>query len=321
MNVLVTGCAGFIGYKVSEILLDAGHAVIGVDNLNDAYDVRLKEWRLSQIKGTPGFNFHQVDIVDRQQVGKIFHENPLDAVVNLAARAGVRQSVKDPWCCYETNVFGTLNLLELCRETSVKKFVLASTSSVYGDSKLPYREDAPTDRPLSPYAASKKAAEVACYAYHRLHSLDVSVLRYFTVYGPAGRPDMSIFRFIRRIADGDAITLYGDGSQKRDFTYVDDVARGTKAALKPLGFEVINLGSDRSLQLREVIHLIEEALGQRARIETMARHPADVPATWAEIAKARHILDWQPLVSFQEGLQQAVEWYGQNRHWARLLTE
>jgi nucleoside-diphosphate-sugar epimerase len=321
MNVLVTGCAGFIGCKVSEILLDAGHTVVGVDNLNDAYDVRLKKWRLSQIKGNPGFTFHQVDIVDRQQVAKIFRESPLEAVVNLAARAGVRQSVEDPWCCYETNVFGNLNLLERCRETGVKKFVLASTSSVYGERKGPFREDSLTDCPLSPYAASKKAAEVACYTYHRLHSLDVSVLRYFTVYGPAGRPDMSIFRFIRRIADGDAITLYGDGSQERDFTYVDDIARGTKAALKPLGFEAINLGSNRPLNLREVIRLIEENLGKKARVEPMARHPADVPATWAEVTKARRLLDWQPLVPFQEGLRQAVEWYRRNRDWARQLAE
>jgi len=240
--ILLSGCAGFIGWKVTEFLLADGHRVVGVDNLNDAYDVRLKQWRLAQLEGKAGFEFHHLDICDRAALRALFDSkseipNPkFDAIVNLAARAGVRQSVEDPWIYFETNVTGTLNLLDLCREFGMNKFVLASTSSLYGNSKFEirnskFREDMPTDRPLSPYAASKKAAEALCHTYHYLCGMDVTVLRYFTVYGPAGRPDMSIFRFVQWISEGRPVIVYGDGKQSRDFTYVDDIARGTVAAL------------------------------------------------------------------------------------------
>ena len=236
-TVLVTGCAGFIGARVTELLLNQGHTVVGVDNLNDAYDVRLKHWRLARLEGRPGFTFHRLDITDRMALHTLFEalavSGLLSAVVNLAARAGVRQSVENPWVYYETNVTGTLNLLELCREYGGKKFVLASTSSLYGaNNPRPFCEDADTDEPLSPYAASKKAAETLCYTYYYLYGLDVTVLRYFTVYGPAGRPDMSLFRFVQWISEGRPVIVYGDGTQERDFTYVDDIARGTLAALK-----------------------------------------------------------------------------------------
>jgi nucleoside-diphosphate-sugar epimerase len=250
---LVTGAAGFIGARVCELLLDAGHEIVGVDNLNSAYDPRLKHWRLRRLQSIADFRFSQISITDSASVESLFAREaaadqnggpPFAAVLNLAARAGVRTSVADPWVYLKTNATGTLNLLELCRVHGVKKFVLASTSSLYGgDNPVPFSEDADTSRPLSPYAASKKAAEAMAFAYHHLHGLDVSVLRYFTVYGPAGRPDMSVFRFMRQIAEGDPITVFGDGSQQRDFTYVDDIARGTLAALAPLGFEVINLGA------------------------------------------------------------------------------
>jgi len=325
LRVLVTGCAGFIGWKVCEYLLSAGYEVVGVDNLNDAYDVRLKRWRLAQLEGKPRFIFYHMDICNRDMLRGLFispiRNSQFDAVINLAARAGVRQSVENPWVYIQTNVIGTLNLLELCREFEVKKFVLASTSSLYGaNNPLPFREDANTDGPLSPYAASKKAAEALCYTYHHLYGLDITVLRYFTVYGPAGRPDMSVFRFIRWIAEGEPLYLYGDGSQSRDFTYVDDIAEGTLRALKPLGYEIINLGSDHPFSLRELIARIEALLGRKARIMQRERHPADVPATWADISKARMLLDWMPRTSLDEGLRQTVEWYLQNRNWAKEVA-
>jgi len=323
MNILVTGCAGFIGWKVSELLLREGHAVVGIDNLNDAYDVRLKKWRLNQLRENQRFTFYLLDIVNRAKLFRMFKnfstKKPFDAVINLAARAGVRQSVENPWTYYETNVIGTLNLLELCREFGLKKFILASTSSLYGTTALPFRENQHTDTPLSPYAASKKAAEALCYTYHYLYGLDISVLRYFTVYGPAGRPDMSIFRFIKWIAEGETVIIYGDGFQERDFTYIDDIARGTLAALKPLGYEIINLGNNHPVKLSDVIFIIEDLLGKRANIKYEARHLADMPATWADITKAQRLLGWQPQVSLKEGLQRAVEWYIENRQWVRKI--
>ena len=208
-HYLVTGSAGFIGAKVTELLLADGHRVTGVDNLNNAYDVRLKEWRGNSLKGQEGYEFHNLDICDPQGLKQVFSTG-LDGVINLAARSGVRQSVTDPWVYFETNLTGTLNLLELCRIFEVPKLVLASTSSLYGATNpQPFKEDADTSTPLSPYAASKKAAEAFCYTYHYLHGLDITVVRYFTVYGPAGRPDMSVFRFIRWIAEGEKVQLNG----------------------------------------------------------------------------------------------------------------
>lgn len=325
-NYLVTGSAGFIGAKVTELLLNSGHQVTGVDNLNNAYDVRLKQWRLSQLQERPEFTFYQQDIGDREGMRELFRHRggpdasgrPYDAVINLAARAGVRQSVENPWVYIDTNLTGTLNLLELCREFAVGKFVLASTSSLYGaNNPQPFREDANTDGPLSPYAASKKAAEALCYTYHYLYGIDVTVPRYFTVYGPAGRPDMSLFRFVQWIAEGQPVIVYGDGRQSRDFTYVDDIAWGTVAALKPLGYEVINLGSDSPVVLMDAIHLVEELLGRRAKIEYQSRHAADVPATWADIGKAGRLLEWRPRVSIEQGIGNLVAWYQENRSWAR----
>ncbi len=327
---LVTGCVGFIGWKVCEFLLADSHTIVGLDNLNDAYDPRLKHWRLAQLQGKPGFTFHQLDITNRQPLGELWRiqgnsgepggTQPFDAVVNLAARAGVRQSVENPWVYFETNVTGTLNLLELCREFGVRKFVQASTSSLYGaDNPRPFREDANTDGPLSPYAASKKAAEALCYTYHYLYGIDVTVLRYFTVYGPAGRPDMSLFRFVQWMSEGRPVIVYGDGQQSRDFTYVDDIAQGTVAALRPLGYEVINLGSDEPIVLMEAIQLVEELVGKKASIEYKPRHPADVLATWANVNKAERLLDWRPQTQFRAGVARLVAWYQENREWAREI--
>jgi nucleoside-diphosphate-sugar epimerase len=318
MNLLVTGAAGFIGSRVAELAIADGHRVVGVDNLSNAYDVRLKRWRLAQLLAKTGFRFRYLDITDRAAMTTVLTESaPFDVVVHLAARAGVRQSVDDPWGYVDVNATGTLNLLEACRRHDVTKFILSSTSSLYGRyNPLPYSEDANTDRPLSPYAASKKAAEAMAHTYHHLHGLDVTVLRYFTVYGPAGRPDMSAFRFVQWIDKGRPVTVFGDGRQSRDFTYVDDIARGTLAALRPLGYEVINLGSDSPVVLADVIAHIEAALGKRANLEYRPSHPADVPATWANIDRARVLLDWKPTTRWQDGLDQLVDWYRRERHWA-----
>lgn len=323
---LVTGVAGFIGSKVAELLLVDGYSVIGIDNLNNAYDVRLKEWRLAQIVEHPNFAFHHLDICDQPALTDLFTQHaarhtPFAAIINLAARAGVRQSVENPWVYFETNTSGTLNLLELARQYGVPKFVLASTSSLYGQhNPMPFREDADTNRPLSPYAASKKAAETLCYTYHYLYGIDVTVFRYFTVYGPAGRPDMSLFRFVQWISEGRPVLVYGDGQQSRDFTYVDDIARGTIAGLKSLGYEIINLGSDQPVTLTNALRTIERLVSRPARINFLPIHPADVPATWADISKAERLLNWRPQVTVDEGIAELVEWYRSNQTWARAIS-
>jgi UDP-glucuronate 4-epimerase len=318
-NYLVTGAAGFIGANVVEQLTADGHTVVGVDNMNDAYDVRLKEWRLKRLKQLDGFTFEQSDICDRKAMARVFDkaDDLFDGVLNLAARAGVRPSVDNPWIYIEANTTGTLNLLDLCVEHDVPKFVLSSTSSLYGgDNPMPYTETAITDRPLSPYASSKKAAEVMSYTYHYLHGLDVTVLRYFTVYGPAGRPDMSLFRFVQWISEGRTVQVFGDGKQQRDFTFVEDVARGTIAGLKPVGYEIVNLGSDSPHLLIETIRMIEKLTGREAKLEYSEAHKADVRATWANIDKARSMLGWEPYTDLEAGVKRLVDWYNENRSWA-----
>jgi len=318
VRIFLTGCAGFISSKTAEFLLEQGNEVIGVDNLNDAYDPKLKHWRLEQLQRYPNLKFISLDISEWEPTKATFEAHlPYDAVINLAARAGVRQSVENPWVYISTNTTGALNLLELCRQHGVQKYVLASTSSLYGNNERPFREDQPTDHPLSPYASSKKGAETMCYTYHHLYGLDITVLRYFTVYGPAGRPDMSIFRFIRWIAEEEPLQLFGDGLQERDFSYVDDIAQGTIAGLKPLGYEIINLGGDRPVSLLWIIEKLEELIGKKARWTSQPMHPADVKATWADITKARTLLGWEPQISLEEGLQRSVQWYFNNRHWAK----
>ena len=319
---LVTGAAGFIASQVSKQLLDQGDHVVGVDNLNDYYDVRLKNWRLEQLKAHPhaeNFSFACLDIEDHTKLVDLFKaEGPFDAVLNLAARAGVRYSMENPHVYLSTNAEGTLNLLECMRAQSYNKLVLASTSSLYAGQKMPFTEDLAVNEPLSPYAASKKAGELMAYSYHKLYQMDVSVVRYFTVFGPAGRPDMSPYRFIKWIAEEETIQMFGDGSQSRDFTYVDDIARGTIAAIQDVGYEIINLGGGRNpVSLNTIISKFEELLGKKARIDHKPFHVADLMETWADISKAKNLLGWEPQVSLEEGLEKSVQWYMENQHWLK----
>ncbi|HYK03001.1 MAG TPA: NAD-dependent epimerase/dehydratase family protein [Thermoanaerobaculia bacterium] len=320
---ILTGAAGFIASRVAALLLAEGHRVYGVDNMSDAYDVRLKEWRLGNLRREPNFTFVQRDISDRAAVDAFFGElgdAKIDAVINLAARAGVRQSVENPWVYYDANTTGTLNLLEHCRTRGIPKFVLASTSSLYGaENEMPFSETADTNRPLSPYAASKKAAETLAYTYHYLYGTDVTVLRFFTVYGPAGRPDMSLFRFVQFVSEGKPVPIYGDGQQSRDFTYVDDIARGVVAALRPVKYEIINLGSDAPVVLRDALSAVEEFVGRTAVVHHLPMHKSDVRATWANISKAEQLLGWRPQVDLREGVRRLVEWYVENRSWASTI--
>jgi UDP-glucuronate 4-epimerase len=319
---LVTGAAGFIASQVSKRLLDQGDRVVGVDNLNDYYDVRLKEWRLDQLKAYPNaenFLFAGLDIEDQTKLGDLFKaEGPFDAILNLAARAGVRYSMENPHVYLSTNSQGTLNLLECMRAKGCKKLVLASTSSLYAGQKMPFTEDLAVNEPLSPYAASKKAGELMSYSYHKLYQMDVSVVRYFTVFGPAGRPDMSPYRFIKWITEGETIQMYGDGSQSRDFTYVDDIAQGTIEAIQDVGYEIINLGNGRKpTSLNIIISKLEKLIGRKAKIDYKPFHVADLMETWADISKAKRLLDWEPQVSLDEGLEKSVQWYMDNRHWLK----
>lgn len=320
---LVSGAAGFIASRVTSMLLDAGHSVVGVDNLNDAYDVRMKQYRLAQLQPREGFTFEHMDIADRDAVSALSARGPFDAVFNLAARAGVRQSVANPWVYVDTNLTGTLNLLELARQSGTGKFILASTSSIYGaNAPLPTPETADSSRPLQPYAASKKAAEVMCHSYHHLYGLDVTVFRYFTVYGPAGRPDMIMFRLAQWIAEGRTVRLNGDGNQSRGFTYLDDIARGTLLGLKPVGYEIFNLGGHQVISINQLIEMVEELIGRTANISYHEFHSADMLANCADISKARSVLGWEPKVTLEEGVPCLVDWYMENRAFAsQIVTE
>jgi UDP-glucuronate 4-epimerase len=319
-KVLVTGAAGFIASKTAELLLAEGVEVVGVDNLNDYYDPRLKEHRLAGLKPLAGFTFHKLDIEDKAALAALFRAHRFDAVFNLAARAGVRYSMEHPQVYMTTNAMGTLNLMDLMRDHGVVKLVLASTSSLYAGQPMPFLESLPVNTPISPYAASKKAAEVMAYTYHFLYGLDVSVVRYFTVYGPAGRPDMSIYRFIQWIDEGTPLELFGDGQQARDFTFVDDIARGTIAAAKPLGYEVVNLGGGNNpVTLNTVIGYIEGFLGKKATFAHRAFHKADIKETWADISKAEKLLGWKPGMPLEEGVKRCCEWHLENkRHGFKL---
>ena len=316
---LVTGCAGFIASRVTQHLLNDGHSVVGIDNLNDYYDVSLKNHRINQLE-SPNFHFSILDLEDAALVNALFEKHQFDAVINLAARAGVRYSMINPSVYMTTNAMGSLNLLEAMRNNGVLKYVLASTSSLYAGQEMPFVETLSVNTPLSSYAASKKAAEVLAYSHHHLYDLDISICRYFTVYGPAGRPDMSYFRFIQWIDQGRPLEIFGDGTQSRDFTYVDDIASGTIAALKPTGYEIFNLGGGKQpTTLLLMIEKLENLLGKKAKLEFKPFHIADVKSTYADISKAKSLLGWEPTISLDEGLEQCVKWYRDNQPWASSI--
>jgi UDP-glucuronate 4-epimerase len=317
---LVTGSAGFIGSRVAMSLLEQGHQVVGIDNLNDYYDVSLKRHRNSWLE-REAYEFVHADLEDMAALTELFDRHAFDAVVNLAARAGVRYSMINPHVYMTTNAMGSLNLLEQMRRRHISKYVLASTSSLYAGQEMPFKETLSVNTPISPYAASKKSAEMMAHAYHHLYDMDVSICRYFTVYGPAGRPDMCVFRFIKWIDEGTPIELFGDGQQSRDFTYVDDIAAGTIAAIRPVGFEVINLGGGGvPVSLNTLIEKLEALLGKKSQINTKEFHKADIKTTSADISKAGKLLDWVPRVGLDEGLKACVDWHNDNKPWSQQIV-
>lgn len=320
-HYLVTGAAGFIGARTSELLIQDGHTVVGVDNLNEAYDLRMKEYRLRRLQGMGGFTFKKLDISDKS-ILEYFKDEKFDGVINLAAWAGVRASVQNPWIYVETNMTGTLNMLELCRRTGTKKFIVASTSSIYGeDPPYPTPESASSSEPLQPYAASKKGAEAMAHAYHHLYGIDVTVVRFFTVYGPAGRPDLALFRFVQWISEGRPVRVNGDGEQSRGFTYIDDIARGVILALKPVGYEIVNLGGHEVITINNLIKLVEDVVGKKAEVVYGPPNLADMRSNWADVSKAGELLGWEPQYDMRSGIEKLVEWYNAEREWAKdVLT-
>jgi len=325
-NYIITGAAGFIGARTAEMLIEQGHSVTGIDNMNDAYDVRMKEYRLKKLQALPGFRFLKLDISDREAMlgakSPVLGQ-PYDGIINLAARAGVRFSVENPWIFLEANTTGTLNMLEVCRQVGCKKFIMASTSSLYGaNPPYPTPETASSSEPLQPYAASKKGAEAMMHAYHHLYQIDATVLRLFTVYGPAGRPDLALFRFVQWILEGRPVRINGNGEQSRGFTYVDDIARGIIAGLKPVGYEIINLGGHEVITINGLVTLIEELTGKKAQVVHGPANPADMYTNWADVSKARQLLGWEPEYDMHRGTQTLIDWYLAERSWAsEVLTK
>ncbi|RLE42466.1 epimerase [Candidatus Woesearchaeota archaeon] len=314
-TVLVTGGAGFIGSHLAECLLKKGKRVVVVDNLDSYYDPAQKKNNIKILEAYPGFKFYKQDIRDFNGLARVFERHKIDKIAHLAAKCGVRASLQNPKEYEEVNVGGTLNLLELAKAHKVKCFVFGSSSSVYGvRTKAPFKEEDLVDKPISPYAASKRSAELFCYVYATLYKLNVICLRFFTVYGPRGRPDMAPYKFTQLILAGEPITRYGDGSSKRDYTYVSDIVAGVEAALqKQLGFEIINLGNSTPVTLNEFIATLERVTGKRAKIVEQPMPKADVPLTCADITKAKRLLNFKPTTSLDKGLKLFVEWYTKNK--------
>ncbi len=314
MRILVTGGAGFIGSHLAEKLLGAGHEVAILDDFNDFYDPQIKRANLSGF--IKDVRVYQVDLRESASVRAVFHREKFDAIAHLAARAGVRPSIEQPRLYYDTNVIGTLNLLDAARMTGVERFIFASSSSVYGASRVvPFSEDQPLTQTLSPYGATKIAGEFICSTYAHLYQMRVVALRYFTVYGPRQRPDLAIHKFTRRIYAGLPIDQFGDGTTRRDYTYIDDVIQGTIAGFEYQGplFDIFNLGESETIQLSDLIAAIEKALGRKARINRLPEQPGDMPLTCADISKAKRLLGYKPITKFHEGLPKFIDWFLQTQ--------
>lgn len=309
--ILVTGSAGFIGFSLSKKLLEDGRTVVGIDNLNKYYDVNLKKARLEILKSFDNFSFYKEDIQNLDALKDIFKQHQIDIICNLAAQAGVRYSLEDPFSYQKSNLEGFLNLLELAREYHISNFVYASSSSVYGSNKkVPFSVDDRVDNPISLYAATKKANELIAHAYSHLFNIPCTGLRYFTVYGPWGRPDMALFLFTDAILNNRPINVYNYGDMKRDFTYIDDIVAGTIAAIdRPAHYDVFNLGNSKTEQLMKLIQILEGELGLEAKKNMMAMQPGDVKQTSADIQKTRELLGFDPKTTLEEGIKKFVEWY------------
>jgi UDP-glucuronate 4-epimerase len=312
-NLLVTGGAGFIGSHLVDRLLSTGvERVVVVDDFNDFYQPDIKRQNVAQHLDDPRYELVEVDIRDRSPLDQVFADTKFDAIVHLAARAGVRPSLAEPELYSQTNINGTLNLLELARRHNVKQFVFGSSSSVYGiNAKVPFSEDDPIRQPISPYAATKGAGELLCHTYSHLYGLRCVCLRFFTVYGPRQRPDLAIHKFARLISEGKQIPVFGDGTTRRDYTYVDDIIAGVMAAIEynKSDYEVFNLGESRTVELRELIALLEKELDAHAIIDRQPPQPGDVPQTFADITKARELLGYNPQTQIEDGIHRFVEWF------------
>ncbi len=311
MKILVTGGAGFIGSHLCDKLLDLGHQVVCIDHLSDYYSPVIKISNIKPNFDNPNFTFLVKNIQEKNKLEKIFQDNKFDAVIHLAARAGVRASLEDPLDFKDTNVSGTVNLLELSKIYGVKNFIFGSSSSVYGNNKkVPFSEDDQVEMPISPYATSKRACELYCYTYSYLCDLNISCLRFFSVFGPRNRPDMAHFLMTDAIFKGDEIKKFGDGSSSRDYTYIDDIVNGIIACLdKDHKFEIFNLGNSQTITLNQLIETLENAIGKKAIVNQLPMQPGDVDQTYADISKAKKLLNWEPKTSYQEGVNKLIDWY------------
>jgi len=310
-NIMVTGGAGFIGSHLCERLLSRGDRVFCVDNFDSYYPPQVKRKNIESALNHECFTLAECDVRNKEGLDRIFRNHNIDSIIHLAARAGVRPSINDPLLYQDVNIKGTLNLLELSKNYGIRNFVFGSSSSVYGAGvKIPFRENDGPIQPVSPYAVSKQACELFCYTYHHLYNIPMTCLRFFTVYGPRQRPDMAIHKFTHLINQGEEIPLYGDGTSKRDYTYISDIIDGILAALdEPRGFEIINLGDSETVELRQLVTLIEENMGKKSKIKNLPSQPGDVPLTYADISKAKTMLGYSPKVRIKEGIVKFIQWY------------